>query len=116
MTDNAKVNIDQGQLPSDVYLITQNLVALLQPDQIYLFGSTARGDAAVDSDYDFMIVVSDSDAPAHQRSYAAYKALREFTHAKDVLVWTKQEFESRRHLPASLPATILREGLLLYER
>jgi hypothetical protein len=33
MTDKGKVNVDQGQLPSDVYLITQNLVELLQPDQ-----------------------------------------------------------------------------------
>jgi hypothetical protein len=32
----------------------------------------------------------------------------------DVLVWTRGGFESRTHLRASLPGTILREGRLLY--
>jgi hypothetical protein len=29
-------------------------------------------------------------------------------------VWTREEFDSRLHLKASLPATIEREGRLLY--
>ncbi len=36
--------------------------------------------------------------------------------AKDVLVWTHDEFDRRTYLPASLPATILREGVLLYAK
>jgi hypothetical protein len=32
-----------------------------------------------------------------------------------VLVWSRTAFDRRRHLRASLPATILREGRLLYE-
>ena len=31
----------------------------------------------------------------------------------DVLVWTAGQFDSRLHIPASLPATIAREGKLL---
>jgi hypothetical protein len=34
--------------------------------------------------------------------------------AKDILVWTKTEFEKRLHLRASLPSTIMQEGKLLY--
>lgn len=34
--------------------------------------------------------------------------------AADVLVRTKARFNSRVHLAASLPATVLREGQLLY--
>lgn len=32
----------------------------------------------------------------------------------DVLVWDRASFEGPAHLKSSLPATILREGLLLY--
>jgi hypothetical protein len=34
--------------------------------------------------------------------------------AADILVWTREAFDSRVHLRASLPATIAREGRLLY--
>jgi hypothetical protein len=34
--------------------------------------------------------------------------------ASDVLVWTAGQFDSRLHLAASLPATIIREGRLLH--
>ena len=31
-----------------------------------------------------------------------------------VVVWTLADFDGRLHLKASLPATVVREGLLLY--
>ena len=34
--------------------------------------------------------------------------------AADILVWTREEFDGQRHVVASLPATILRQGQLLY--
>jgi hypothetical protein len=33
---------------------------------------------------------------------------------KDVIVLTRDEFNRKRHVVASLPATVLREGKLLY--
>src|ERR1035437_7242458 len=44
----------------------------------------------------------------------AYRALRELGIAKDILVWTRSEFEKRLHLKASLPSAILREGKVLH--
>jgi len=34
--------------------------------------------------------------------------------AADVLVWTRQQFEDRLHVRASLPATVMREGRVVY--
>ncbi|MFA5112581.1 MAG: nucleotidyltransferase domain-containing protein, partial [Desulfobaccales bacterium] len=85
-----------------------------QPERIYLFGSKARGDAGLDSDYDLMIIVPDNTPPERRRSRLAYQALRGTRTAADILVWTREAFDSRLHLPASLPATIIREGKLLY--
>jgi len=42
--------------------IVRRLTEVYRPKRIYLFGSTARGDAGPDSDYDLMIVLPD-DAP-----------------------------------------------------
>jgi len=103
-------------LPDDEVLreILKRLVAAFEPDRIYLFGSKARRDAGPDSDYDLMVIVADEAPPERRRSRLAYQALRGTRAAADVLVWTREAFDSRLHLPASLPATIIREGKLVY--
>lgn len=94
--------------------LVQRLVEAVGPERIYLFGSRARGDGEPDSDYDLMVVVPGSALPGYRRDQLAYGALRGVEVAKDILVWTSDEFDRRRHLVASLPATILREGRLIY--
>jgi len=94
--------------------ILHRLVQAFQPERIYLFGSKARSDAGPDSDYDLMIVVPDDVPPERRQSRRAYQALRGTRAAADILVWTREAFDSRLHLPSSLPATIVREGKLLY--
>ena len=47
-------------------------------------------------------------------SQEAYRILRGIDAAVDVLVWSKEDFDGRTHLAASLPATVEREGRLLY--
>ena len=94
--------------------VVARLRAAYQPDRIYLFGSHARGEPGPDSDYDILVVVSD-DAPADRReSRLAYQVLWGLRVAVDVLVWTRAAFDARLHLTASLPSTVIREGLLLH--
>lgn len=93
--------------------IVRRLVETFHPECIYLFGSKARGEGGQDSDYDLMVLVNDGDTEI-RRSTKAYEALRGTGVAADVLVWTRRSFESRLHLVTSLPATIKREGILLY--
>ena len=96
--------------------IVRCLADAYHPLRIYLFGSKARGDAGPDSDYDLLLVVAD-DAPAQrQRSRLAYETLwrRGARGAVDALVCSRSYFDARRHLKASLPGTVLREGKLLY--
>jgi len=94
--------------------IVRRLTEAYRPERIYLFGSTARGNAGPDSDYDLMIIVPE-DAPPQLRSEdLAYRALRGTGTAADVLVWTRNHFDKQLHLKASLPSTIVREGRLLY--
>jgi predicted nucleotidyltransferase len=94
--------------------IVERLVDAYQPERIYLFGSKARGDAGPDSDFDLLVVVPDEAPTDRKRSRLAYEALRGTGTAADVLVWTRDAFDSRLHLAASLPATVAREGRLLH--
>ena len=105
-----------GELRRDPVLaeLVKRLVRAYQPERIYLFGSRARQEAGPDSDYDLMVIVSDEASPKQRRARLAYEALRGTGTAADVLVWTRRAFDDRRHLRASLPATIVREGQLLH--
>lgn len=77
-------------------------------------GSHARGDAGPDSDYDLMLIVPDTAPPERRRSRLAYQVLWETGMAGDILVWIREYFDSRLHIKACLPATVAREGKLLY--
>lgn len=108
--------INQAALEENPVLweIVRRLVEAYQPERVYLFGSKARGEEGPDSDYDLMVVVPDGAAPERRRSRLAYQVLRGTGTAADVLVWTRQAFDARLHLKASLPYTIVSEGKLLY--
>ncbi len=104
------------QPPSDPVLqeILRRLVEAYQPERVYLFGSKARGEAGSDSDYDLLIVVPD-DAPPERRDGApAYQVLWGVCAAVDAVVYCSSWFHARTHLKASLPGTVLREGILLH--
>lgn len=92
----------------------RRIVAAYQPERIYLFGCTARGDGGPDGDYDLLVVVPDDAPPERRRCRLAYEALHGTGIAADVLVCTRTYFEDRRSLKASLPGTVLREGQLLH--
>ncbi|NIQ85536.1 MAG: nucleotidyltransferase domain-containing protein, partial [Acidobacteria bacterium] len=43
--------------------VVRRLVDAYAPERIYLFGSSARGEAGPDSDYDLLLIVPDDAAP-----------------------------------------------------
>ena len=94
--------------------IVRRLVDAYRPECIYLFGSKARGDAGLDSDYDVLLIVPDDAPQARRTSRLAYEVLWGTGVAADVLVWPRKRFDSRLHLKASLPATVQREGIVLH--
>jgi len=94
--------------------IVSRLVAAYHPERVYLFGSHARGDVGPDSDYDLLVIVPDDAPLERRRSRLAYEALRGTGLAVDVIVWTREYFERRRKVRASLPAIVEREGKLLH--
>ena len=96
--------------------ITRRLVEYYQPERIYLFGSVARGDDGTDSDLDFCVVVPDEIPAEKLHSGAVYSFVSGTGHAKDIVPWRRTDFDLRaQHVVSSLPATVIREGRLLYD-
>jgi predicted nucleotidyltransferase len=96
--------------------MTRRLVDFYRPVRIYLFGSEARGEGGPDSDLDFLVVVPDDTPEQIMRSQEAYVRLSGLGTPKDVIPWRQTDFEGRAaHVVASLPATVVREGRLLYD-
>jgi predicted nucleotidyltransferase len=90
------------------------LVGALHPECVYLFGSHARGTARSDSDVDLLVVVPRADEPGHRRDQMAYAAVGWQQLPIELMVLTRDEFDRRLPARASLPATVVREGRLLY--
>jgi predicted nucleotidyltransferase len=94
--------------------IIERLAQAYRPEQIYLFGSKARNDSGPDSDFDLLVIVPDTVSDRERSSRLAYEVLRGTGTSTDVVVWTRSDFQSRVPLAASLPATVVREGIVLY--
>ncbi len=96
--------------------ITRRLVEYYSPVRIYLFGSEARGDAGPDSDLDFCVVVHDDLSPQKLNSPTVYSFVSGTGYAKDIVRLRQSDFNARAaNVAASLPATVVREGKVLYD-
>jgi uncharacterized protein len=108
--------VDEKSLQGDPILaeIVRRLTVEFHPERLYLFGSKTRGDSGPNSDYDLLMIVSKADEPRYRIAQKALDILWELGIDVDVLVWTLESFESKIEVAASLPATVIREGKLLY--
>jgi predicted nucleotidyltransferase len=94
--------------------MVRRLVAELQPERIYLFGSRARGEPHEDSDYDFLIVVRERNDQPERMEVRARAALWGVDASVDIVVMTAAYYDWMLGAAASLPATVEREGRVLY--
>jgi uncharacterized protein len=96
--------------------VKKRLVETYDPIAIYVFGSYAWGNPTEESDLDLLVVVNKSDEKSYKRPVAGHYALRELDVAKDLIVKTKQEFESSANNVTTLIYKIKKEGKLIYAR
>ena len=103
--------IDQDLLDESV----QKIVAALDPEAIYLYGSHAYGQPHQDSDVDLLVIVSGSSLPPHKRAVKAYRALRCLFFPAEVKVVTRAEFDRRSQWASSIEWVARERGRVLYE-
>ncbi len=92
------------------------LVPALKPEQIYLFGSRARGDAHEWSDYDLCVIMPD-DAPKElmDRRKIFYLA-RPTNIPSDIIAKRRSRFDIFKPIAGSMAHAIANEGKIVYER
>ena len=95
--------------------LKNSFVENLLPRRIYLFGSFAEGRQNSDSDFDFYIVVDDSQKDVLELTAKAYTAIRyKQKRAVDIIVNTEKTFENRKTKPLSVESEVAQRGVLLY--
>lgn len=96
--------------------VKNRLIKTYNPIAIYLFGSYAWGSPTEDSDLDLLIVVDKSSEKSYQRQRPGHSALFGLGISKDLIVYTKDEFERISSDITTLGYKIKREGKVLYAR
>jgi predicted nucleotidyltransferase len=102
--------------PNIIEEVKNRLVKVYDPLEIYLFGSYAYGTPREDSDLDLLIVIETSQEKSHRRSIPGQRALWGLGIAKDIIVYTKSEFEERLKDQTTLPYKVKTKGVVLYAR
>ena len=107
---------DGRTLADIVPLAVEQIAAALDPVEIILFGSVARGEDGADSDIDLLVVL-DVVEPSNKRKIMA-AARRAITVAApfDILVTDPAEIAARRDYVGSILYWPLREGRSVYRR
>jgi len=110
-------NIAQNKIIDNdkLKIVVDKLVNAYNPNAIYLFGSSAWGRVHQESDLDLLVVVNQSEEKIYKRPIKGIKALRGLKIAKDLIVYTVDEFNNLASNEASLFYKIKREGIKLYE-
>ena len=96
--------------------LVRRVAEFYRPERIYLFGSAARGEDGPDSDMDLCVVLPDDAPESLYRDRSIHRRLWGLQAAVDVVRLANSDFDARAaHVVASLPATVVREGRLLYD-
>jgi predicted nucleotidyltransferase len=101
--------------PADIAVtsLVEQIVSLIHPLKVVLFGSTARDEASVNSDIDLLVVVPEG---SRRRAIAQklYQDIRDVRVAFDLVVATPSDLEKHRDNIGLIYRNILKEGRELY--
>jgi predicted nucleotidyltransferase len=103
--------IDEETIQRIVRVIAERF----SPRRIILFGSHARGEAGPYSDLDLFIEM-DPPLPTRGRAAQIKQLFDPYPGPMDIVVYSSEEVAYWKQAPASLVASALRKGKVLYER
>ena len=99
--------------------MVQAIVDEVDPEQVILFGSRARGDERESSDIDLVVVEAEPfglERSRHREMVKLYHAVARFPVATDVLVFSHEDVDYWCDSLNHVLARALWEGKVLYER
>ncbi|SFE11311.1 nucleotidyltransferase domain-containing protein [Nitrosomonas sp. Nm166] len=102
-----------------LHQMVETIVREVSPETIILFGSRARGDSRPDSDVDLLIVETKPFSLQRSRRKEAarlYIALKRLNISKDILLYSRDEFERWKNSSNHVIGRAVREGKVLYNQ
>lgn len=103
-------------MDENLQILLDRLVPALNPIEVYLFGSRARGDAREDSDYDLLFVLPD-DVPNKSIRLQDITALyRDVMVDADIIPCHYSTFLERQDMIGSMSYEAKHEGKMVYAR
>lgn len=94
--------------------IIQAVREVIEPDKIILFGSQARGDDKIDSDYDILII-KDTIEDERMTIKKLYRQMVGVNAAIDIILKTNEGIEKSKQRFISVTKEALDEGIIIYE-
>lgn len=96
--------------------VKKRLIKTYDPLELYLFGSYAWGNPTEDSDLDILIVTEKTSPNKHKLLVMGHHALIGLNIPKDILVFSKSEFDSHAADITKLCYKVKREGKKIYAK
>jgi len=96
--------------------LLSRIEARYHPEQVWLFGSRARGDARPTSDWDILVVVPDDTDERDLDPVVAWRLQRGSGVYADVVPCWAHEYREDQDTVNTLAYEVAREGVLIYER
>jgi len=91
------------------------IVEVLHPEQLWLFGSRARGEAHGDSDWDFMAVLPDNAPEQDLEIASVWKRLRDLRVQRvELFTITRGEFDEWKSSLGTLAEIVASTGVLVH--
>jgi len=104
--------------PADTPLerLVRHVVAVMNPLEVWLFGSRAEGRARPTSDYDLLVVMPNGTPEPDLDPVRAWRLGWEARVIADIIPCTRSEFDEEKYEIDSLPGAATLRGRKIYER
>ena len=97
--------------------LTTAIIEKVNPEKVILFGSHAYGDPTPKSDIDILVILKESFQTRTERSGQLYILLKDISeYPKDIVVYTLDEVKKWENVRQAFITSIIRKGIILYER
>jgi predicted nucleotidyltransferase len=97
--------------------VIERIVEVLDPEEVWLFGSRARETHGPDSDWDLMAVLPNTAADRQLDIAAVWADFRELRRMRiEVIPIRRRDFEENRSTLGELAEAVAREGHVVYGR
>jgi len=101
---------------SSLERLVRHVVEVMNPLEVWLFGSRAEGRARPTSDYDLLVVMPDGTSELKLDPVRAWRLGWEAQVTADIIPCTRSEFDEEKHEIDTLPRAAVSRGRKIYER